>query len=294
MSAISGAWDYFWNSSIGGLVKAVFGFILAVTELWITGMQFIIMWGLKVVSDAWDYTWGVVKTVTTMFWDWLFPYLKALWQDIIDLWHMIWDPLSSFFVGLWNGIKDTSTGFWNWLFPYLQAIWNTIIAIGKSAWNGFARFFVDLWDTIKWSVSDIWHKITDFFSDSGTMLFNAGKNIIQGLINGITSKINEVTEKVKEITQKIRDHFPFSPAKIGPLSGRGNPFFAGQKISQMLSAGMQSKMGLIAGVSSLVAASAGTGNPSLTGNAYYDSYPRIESKTASCGTWLAISRESLI
>jgi hypothetical protein len=36
----------------------------------------------------------------------------------------------------------------------------------------------------------------------------------------------------------IGDHFPRSPAKIGPLSGRGDLVFAGQKVIERLVAGL--------------------------------------------------------
>jgi hypothetical protein len=41
------------------------------------------------------------------------------------------------------------------------------------------------------------------------------------------------------VGQKIRDNVPHSPAKEGPLSGKGDPLYSGQKIVQRLAAGME-------------------------------------------------------
>jgi hypothetical protein len=77
--------------------------------------------------------------------------------------------------------------------------------------------------------------------------------------------INKVTDKIKEITQKVKDFFPHSPAKIGPLSGKGGMYFAGQNITKQLYQGMQSNMGLVANASNLIAAAAGPSSPGING-----------------------------
>jgi hypothetical protein len=74
----------------------------------------------------------------------------------------------------------------------------------------------------------------------GDLLYNAGRNVIQGLINGITSMISRVGSAMANIAAKIRSYLPFSPAKDGPLSGVGNPENSGQKIVEMLASGIDS------------------------------------------------------
>jgi TP901 family phage tail tape measure protein len=48
-------------------------------------------------------------------------------------------------------------------------------------------------------------KIRGVFSGAGSWLFNAGKNIIQGLINGVQSKISQFTGLLKKLTGMIPD-----------------------------------------------------------------------------------------
>lgn len=104
----------------------------------------------------------------------------------------------------------------------------------------------------------------------GSLLYNAGRNVIQGLINGIKSMFGAVGGAIGNIVGFIRDHLPFSPAKVGPLSGRGSPLLAGRKIAAMLASGMADGVpgigaaaGRLAGAAALVPA--GAGGPGLAG-----------------------------
>lgn len=88
----------------------------------------------------------------------------------------------------------------------------------------------------------------------GSLLLDAGRNVVQGLIDGIRSKVGALASAASNLAGTIRDYLPFSPAKKGPLSGKGNPFFSGQAIAELVSDGMRSKVTLVASASELLAA----------------------------------------
>jgi phage-related protein len=82
-------------------------------------------------------------------------------------------------------------------------------------------------------------RIQAAFSTVGDTLRQAGKNLINGLIEGARSMFPNLGQMARDAAQSIRDFLPFSPAKMGPLSGSGDTMFAGQKIIQRLAAGIQ-------------------------------------------------------
>lgn len=114
----------------------------------------------------------------------------------------------------------------------------------------------------------IWHDITDNLDQAaaavrsfpsrilaavagfGTLLFDAGRNLIQGLIDGMLSRLGPVRNAIGFIAQTIRDHWPFSPAKVGPLSGSGDPMIAGQKTIERFAEGMKLEIPELKSVSS--------------------------------------------
>ena len=76
------------------------------------------------------------------------------------------------------------------------------------------------------------------FSNAGTWLYNAGQQIINGLIQGIKDRVPGLDDILGWVAQKVRDYWPFSPAKTGPLSGRGSLFYAGQNLMKDLGKGI--------------------------------------------------------
>jgi phage-related protein len=77
----------------------------------------------------------------------------------------------------------------------------------------------------------------------GNLLFQAGRNVIDGLIRGIRSMIGNLTGALSNIAGIVRDYWPFSPAKRGPLSGRGDMKFAGQNLVDRLIEGVAERFG---------------------------------------------------
>ncbi|MEV6845407.1 hypothetical protein [Actinoplanes sp. NPDC051411] len=76
------------------------------------------------------------------------------------------------------------------------------------------------------------------FAGAGSWLVSAGAKLIQGLINGIKSKLGPLGSALDGAAQFVRDHWPFSPAKIGPLSGKGDMRYAGQHLMDGLTRGV--------------------------------------------------------
>ncbi|MEU6204596.1 hypothetical protein ABZ814_13525 [Micromonospora musae] len=102
-------------------------------------------------------------------------------------------------------------------------------------------------------------RIRSALGSTGNLLYQAGRNVIQGLINGIRSKFPSLSSVISQGVQMIRNHLPFSPAKVGPLSGSGNPFRSGQAIATMLAGGMKSQLPAVSSASSQLAGAVGFG-----------------------------------
>lgn len=129
------------------------------------------------------------------------------------------------------------------------ALQTAVLAIGS--------FFVDLWksatnylERVGASIKIFIKRFIEDFMNLGSLLFNAGRNVIQGLIDGMLSKLGPVRAVISSISQTIRDHWPFSPAKTGPLSGAGDPMIAGQKTIQRFTEGMKLEIPELKSVSS--------------------------------------------
>jgi TP901 family phage tail tape measure protein len=115
-------------------------------------------------------------------------------------------------------------------------------------------------------VSGLPGQIKNFFAGAGSWLIHAGEQLIQGLIDGIEHMLGGLWHKLGGVASKIKGFFPFSPAKHGPLSGRGDLFFAGQSMVNRIAAGMQSRTGHVYDTTGNIAGMiAGMGGPGIQG-----------------------------
>ncbi|UOE45469.1 phage tail protein [Agromyces larvae] len=73
---------------------------------------------------------------------------------------------------------------------------------------------------VNW-VTGLRDKVVDAVRGAGDWLYNSGKAIIEGFINGIKSMLGSVGDAVGGVLDFAKSFFPHSPAKRGPLSGAG-------------------------------------------------------------------------
>ena len=109
----------------------------------------------------------------------------------------------------------------------------------RSKFGGIATYLGGLVNTIKTFFASIPDRVRDAFSNAANFLFSAGRNIVSGLINGIRSMFGGLSSIASEMASRIGRFLPFSPAKEGPLSGRGDPQRSGQTIITRLAEGME-------------------------------------------------------
>lgn len=180
--------------------------------------------------------------------------LKPLWDGIVvgfkfvqaaaALW---WTAVQAYF----QLLGDAALTLWGWIKAAWQGIvdaFNFVVAGAASFVNSVVGFFGNLVSAVASKISSmislvasIPGRITSAVGNLGGLLYNAGRNIIQGLINGVTSMIGRLTSAVSGAVQRVRDFLPFSPAKIGPLSGSGAPEASGRRIAQGVAAGIQAE-----------------------------------------------------
>ena len=138
-------------------------------------------------------------------------------------------------------------------------------------WQWVKDKFKDFKAIIKLAFEEAKAAITDFFADAPKWLYDAGKHLLEGLINGIKDKAEALPGTLKKVAQAVKDFFPFSPAKKGPLSGQGSLYYAGQHLVRDLADGMASQnaaLGYSAGGAALNAGNTLTAGASNNNTAY--------------------------
>jgi phage-related minor tail protein len=135
--------------------------------------------------------------------------------------------------------------------------WDTIIAWAKKLGKSVSQSFKEMVDGAKkWmgnllnDVKRIWGNVMDFFE--GIDLKQTGKNIIQGLINGISSMANKVKETARNIANGIGE-------KIKSILKLGSPskvmIGMGQDTGEGLGIGLFNTIGKVKDISKRLAGS---------------------------------------
>lgn len=87
----------------------------------------------------------------------------------------------------------------------------------------------------------------------GGVLVASGRALVQGFISGITSMIGSVISAASQIAAAARSVFPFSPAKRGPLSGKGYTTYSGKALVKDFAKGIESEVSVARAAATLVA-----------------------------------------
>lgn len=154
----------------------------------------------------------------------------------------LWNSFTTFLSDLWTGIKSTVSNSVTQTKTDTVNTWDSLIQWAKDTWNGFTTFLSTTWDNIvngakqawdnmKQGISDAIQAVKDTFDKLREIdLFEIGKNIIDGLVNGIKDGVNRVKDAVTDVASSITDkvksildiHSPSRVmAKIGGFTAEG-------------------------------------------------------------------------
>lgn len=151
-------------------------------------------------------------------------------------------PAIGDFIGM---IGSAIAWLWNWFGGIFSAIWDFFANLETNIEN----YFINFWKSINSgramlidAIKKIPGQIMGALGDLGGLLWNAGKSLLSGFINGIKSMFTALRGAAADAIHMVTQFFPGSPAETGPLSGRGYSKFRGQRMIQDFTEGMKLEM----------------------------------------------------
>jgi phage-related protein len=169
--------------------------------------------------------WAGIKAATAA----VFPVIRAIIVRVFGFLKTYFTTMfaiyKAVFTGAWNVIKTVTRVGWNLIKTFvvnpIRAIiavvrtsvaaiktavsttWNAIKTATSTVWNGIKTAVRTAIDAVMTTVRGIKNRVTSIFSGAGSWLKEAGKKIIQGLIDGVTGLIGKFEDKLKSLTDKI-------------------------------------------------------------------------------------------
>lgn len=179
------------------IVQSVFGTILAVISGAMTAIQGVINIVLGLISGDWSQVWEGIKQVLS---------------------------------GIWEAIKGLISGALDTVRSIMSAAWDAVTGLVRRAWDGIGAAIRDGIGNALSFVRELPGRILDALGNLGGLLFNAGRDVIQGLLNGLRNAAGAVKDFLLNLIENAVDSvLSFlgigSPSKlmrqIGKWTGEG-------------------------------------------------------------------------
>ncbi|MEK4167329.1 phage tail tape measure protein [Anoxybacillus sp. FSL W8-0104] len=224
-----------WNAIKDAVITILNPFITVVTNLFNgmkNGLQMIFEGLKQYFSGVWELIKNIflgavlliVDLVTGDF-EGLKNDAKAIFDNLKNALQSIWEGIKLVFSGALEVIKGFVNAAWENVKSNTSIVFNAVKSTISSIWEGIKSFFFTTVENIKTTISngfenmknavsekmtaakskieEIWNQAKSFLE--GINLYEIGKNIIQGLIDGISSMASALWEKAKEIADMVKN-----------------------------------------------------------------------------------------
>ena len=200
---------------IGLIAIAIGGLVAAFATLWNTSEGF---------RNFWISLWEGIKNAFSAVVEWFRNAAASIGEFFSNAWQGIkkaWSGVTNFFGNVKNGITTAFSNIDKWMgdkfgdawtgikkafepfVKFFEQIWNTVKGIFSVVKSVFSGNFSDAWEAIKgifsgWGdfFSGLWDKVKSAFANVGQTFLSIGKNIVQGIWNGISGAFTWIKDKI--------------------------------------------------------------------------------------------------
>lgn len=175
------------------------------------------------IREIWNFLWTAIKIEFEIYWTIFSTAFKLALETIGIVWHIAWDFIKNDFTLIWGVIRDT-LGF------FLDLLRNSIALFIDLVTGKWGKLWGDLKKLVGDAFGDIGKLFGDFAKNALTLLYDAGKDVIGGLIKGLTDGGKTVWNAIKDVASSIIDgvkHFFGIKSPSTVMAGLGGNIMAG-------------------------------------------------------------------
>lgn len=195
----------------------------------------------KIVQAAWKGVQVAIKFVVDWFVNTAWPWLKKAWDGIVQgvkvaiaLWKGYMDLIRSVVQAVFKWIGDFIRDRIEFVKSVIRRV-QEIVAIFKDAFGRANKAILEKIENAVAFVKALPGRILSALGNLGSKLYQSGRDLVQGMINGISDMIGRLIEKVKGMISSI-------PGAVKKILGISSP----SKVFAQL--GRQTIEGYIAGL----------------------------------------------
>lgn len=209
------------------------------------------------------YVWPVIQKIIQFqvaYWKFLWNAIKAVWSGIvtairtyINIVRAVITTVVNVIKAVWNawlnGIRTITRAVWSAIVSFIQGQINrvraiianikAVVAVVRNAFSQAKAAVQSQLSALVSLVRGLPGRVSGALGNIGRLLYSKGKSLVQGFINGIASMIGAVRDKAASVVRAVTDFLPGSPAKKGPLSGKGYVLLRARRFMNDLAQGIE-------------------------------------------------------
>lgn len=224
---------YYLGYAIGTVLKWGIGLVKLAIEYGGKFLSSIINFFIQLPSNIWNY---LVKA-----WNFIVTWGGWLLSKAIEIGTNFFNGIINFFIDLPINIWNLLVSAWNFIVEWGVWLWNKSIEIGTNFFNGVINFFANLpsniWtfltqvipNIVQWGIDmvasglqvaqDLVDTIVEKIGELPSAMLEIGKNIVEGIWNGISGMFSWIGEKISSFCSGLLTGFKdalgiHSPSRI--------------------------------------------------------------------------------
>lgn len=135
---------------------------------------------ISLLETEWRIAWDVISTTVKIAWDVVSAILKVGLSTVSSMWKIAWDLVVNVLKIAWGLVHDSVKLSVDLVLDVIGVFLDLMTGHWSKAWKSLKKLVSD-------AFTDIKKLLTDFSSGALTLLYDVGRDIIQGMINGIKS-----------------------------------------------------------------------------------------------------------
>jgi phage-related protein len=182
-----------------------------------TGVGAAVNWVKSIVAAAWSgiqaatsAVWNAIRNFFVGIWNGIKAVVgtavsavrtavSAAWSAIQAANAAIWNAIRSAITSVWNGIKSVVSGAAATVRTVISGAWNAVKTATTAAWNAIKGAVATGLATVVSTVKTLPGKVKSAVSGAAGWLVDTGKDMIRGLISGISNMADGVARKAREV-----------------------------------------------------------------------------------------------
>lgn len=228
--------------------------------------------------------WDSIVWAWNGLWGWLGVVWQTIGQPVVDFIIGVWNGFVAILTAIWNGISSAWSWLWNGVASLYHAVVDPLVAFIQTAFQTMGNIVRGVMDGIKGAISAAGRAVSDFYSayvspmvnsvkngftsvlntvrgwkdgilgalrGAGSWLVGVGRDLVQGMINGIGQMVGRLMSAVSNLASSA-----ISRAKSALGIHSPSRVFAeiGRNVGQGMARGIESMNGAVGSATAGLAA----------------------------------------